>query len=60
MRVIKTKHIEESEIECRFCGATIGFYPADVINKNISNFILKYFKCPVCGENIVLKREERN
>ena len=56
MRVLETKYIEESCINCNHCGALIGFYPADIKNKYISNFIFKYFKCPVCGENIVLSR----
>ena len=56
MRVIEDRYIKEMQAFCSHCGATIGYYPADIINKYISNFIFKYLRCPVCGENIVLSR----
>lgn len=58
MRIVKNSiHIKEEYAVCRHCGATIGYYPADLQSKHISEFVFKYFKCPVCGEPVVLKKE---
>lgn len=64
MRIISSGNIQEAEVECKHCGAKIGYYPADLINKYISKFIFTYLKCPVCGDSVVISRientEERN
>ena len=58
MRVIKIGHIEEREAFCYYCGAEIGYFPADERHKRVSNYYVTLLNCPVCGNPIVLEKTE--
>ena len=58
MRVIQPGYIEESSIFCNYCGATLGYYPADVRHKNLGGNAWTYIICSICGKAVVIAKEE--
>lgn len=59
MRVIKVGHIKEQEVFCNHCGSEIGYFPGDIIHKQVSKYYCSLLKCPICGKTIVLEKIER-